>query len=201
MQLQETLDLIKRYLNSPESIYTLDGRVDTFKQAISFIQEGFDLLKDNKPAYPGKEIMNVISNVMKILRTSIVTKTINNEFKEFVITFSLLIKNWNDNTIKSQDLEMDAIALNNYVKYHFTTLELFSHIKQLMEHIKKIQLTSHAPIDLSKHFLASLDAKIDNLKPGDPVDKPQEIISRREFKASNNSLIEVTPPGVGCETK
>ena len=201
MQLQDTLKIVKQYLNSSDAIYTLDGRVDTFKQSIAFIEEGFDLLKDNKPAMPGKEIMEVISKVVRILRSSLVTKIITDDFNNFVISFSLLLKNWNDNTIKSADLETDSIVLNNYVRYHFTTLELLSQVKELIAHIKQIKLTSHAPIDLSKHFLASLDSKISKLAVGEPVDKPQEVISRREFKASNNELIEVIPPGVSCETK
>lgn len=200
MQLTDTLKVVKNYLNNPNSIYTLEGRVDVFKKTVGYLEEGFNLLQENKPANPSPEITKSIGDVIQIIRRAVIVKVLDKDFKKFVETFCLLLKNWNDNTIKSDALNNDSIMLSNYIKYHFTTLEMFDQIKLLMQHIEKIKLTSHAPIELSRHFLASLDTKIEKLGDG-PVDEPKEMISRRTFKSSKGDLIEVQEPGVNCEQK
>ena len=202
MQLDDTLKITKAYLNSPKAIYTFEGRVEVVQRVIGFMEEGFSLLQDNQPAKPSKEVLDRVGEVVRMFKNTISRKVIDGDLKKFFSAYGLLLKNWNDNTIKSAELNDDINVIVNYVEYHFTTLQLFDQIKLLLDYIKQTKSTSHAPVELSKHFLASLDERIEKLEPGQPVDKPQEVISRRTFKLNKNNELELLAvPGGNCETK
>ena len=164
MNVHETINYLFKYLESADSIYFLGDRKELFIQSLKHISNVINVLEKNKnlcELFPHENNLNLenqkIHGVLKYLLAVINEQPISIEFSDFAANFSILTFNYSNNMPNSKEIALLSDTINKYISLRFTTIELIQQLKIINKRLQELSHLSFQPIELSKHYLASLD--------------------------------------------
>lgn len=100
-----------------------------------------------------KEFTNFMLNV-------VMDKPITDIIKDLGMELSVLTYNWNSVFGKRPDIDEQARTIERLVMMHYTTLDLITIVRKLVEKTDKILATAPPAYELSDHWLKTLDEEI-----------------------------------------
>lgn len=156
MNPNEVIKKLKDYLHCPDCIYALGNKSDFFISCLDEIEMDIkDMEKDLKVVRKADSIMVLLKHLLACINENPVGK----EFSDFIDAFCVLIYNYNENVCKSSDINLLMTTIVRFVSLRLTTIELIQSVKNLTCRLNNINNFNFQPVELSKHFLASLDLK------------------------------------------
>lgn len=155
MEFKEVMKTIDEYLSSNELPYQIIGNKHMFEETYKIILEHINNLENNEEVkeYSNKKIFDSINITLEI----VIDYPLNNQLSNFLLAWSELLFNWNENVEKNNELHEKCKTLNRFLQQHFTIVEAIQVLRRLNQ--KNEQLRSWMPpsFELSQHYLKKLD--------------------------------------------
>lgn len=158
----ETIEVIKKYLDTIESRESLAPKRDYFIKSLYEVERHFILMdqSDNKPDVI-KEHIDDIKNCLEFLLALYPNVVITKNLYNFVTSYCLLISNWNNNLCQDREIDVYTTLISRIYSQHMTVVESFDILKTLIQRCERLQSFAIPSVELSKHYLESLDKKVE----------------------------------------
>jgi DNA primase catalytic subunit len=105
------------------------------------------------------ETSNRIKYINSIFLNNLYLNPITNEINSFIKSWSMLIYNWNQNTIKEKQIYNQGVLMPRIVDGHFTVLEAINNLKEISNYLSRVRGWLPPAIDISKHYFNILNKK------------------------------------------
>ena len=148
MEMITTVNIINGYLNKeiePKQI------IDTWSQSFEFILRCF-----NESAELDLEHIEQIRKSVFFMSKILLEEELSDELSEFLIAFSLIIYNWNENTIKANDLEVQCQMLKKMSEMRSTMLESIRIITATNQQLSSLKNWRVPAYDVTKQHLGRM---------------------------------------------
>ena len=165
MDLNETRKAIEGFLNSTEKHdYFGNEVVGQIEHCYDFVNKQInELIEDKEPENTEfRAIKLALSSIKKVTLYS----PLSPGFIAFITNFSELIRNWNDNFKRDEEIQTELITIMRIIKQHFSIMEATEILKGLCNKLKDFQNWLPPAFNISSHY-------IDLLKT-DGIDEPSE---------------------------
>lgn len=160
MQFLEIVGRLKEFLCRDYSAYFIPNKKEAFIKIVNTIEAHFILLSEDKELPEIDNQMSIdIKDCLNELRYFYFQHPITQEYASFSIDFSILVFNWNDNTVKNEEICAWCPVVERFYKNHLTSLDLFNLLKMLNEQLQKYQVFALPSVELSKQYLKAFDDK------------------------------------------
>jgi hypothetical protein len=101
--------------------------------------------------------MSAVSSEVSYHSECILFKPVSQQYLQFVQAVALLLSNWNNNTVNDTVLKERLVYMDRLTKSHLTNLELLHVLRKQIDAARMSESKSIQPVELAKHYLASLD--------------------------------------------
>jgi hypothetical protein len=154
MKIDEFIKQLKCYLESSDATYLLSKRKELFIQVINKVKEDVIICEKNE----WKETSTIpIIESLEYLLAVLNEQPISIEASKFIESYSTLLYNHNENTNKSEKVNLLTQTVNRFITLRMTTMELIQNLKIVSKMVKELSHVGFQPTQLSKHYLASFD--------------------------------------------
>lgn len=163
MSFSETMELVKKYVESLEGREVLMDRRDLFIKTIYEVERHFNFMeKDEKiPPFNSEEMIGDIRKALSFLIGIYVEVVITKTLYDFVMSYCLLMYNWNENVSKDKEIENCSSLAQRIYNQHMTVVECFETLKALIQRCERLKTFALPSVELSKHYLQSLDKRVE----------------------------------------
>lgn len=127
-------------------------------------QKSFEIIKNHINSIENDVLINfcesdikTIKRSIRICKSFILEAYLDKKETEFIKDWIYLVFNWNQNTLKDNDLNVSMQYLLRIMDQHYTIIEAIDHLKFLLDRSKKIQGWQPPSFELSKHYLKFLE--------------------------------------------
>jgi len=184
MTQKDVIDVLSNFMFSAQGGAILGGAKDHIDKTIRIVLDGIKMLEDNQEVKPNKEVFELVTSSLGILRNITERTPFDDNYVSFVKGFTLLITNFNQHVLKNDQIGGDARFLSRYVELQLTTVELLKAAKAMVAKVDTMKNYGMPAIELSKHYLESLDKEISKDKQQTIADRP---VAQEEEKNDCNS--------------
>jgi hypothetical protein len=124
------------------------------------IKRQFDHLSNSDVPldFDKEKISQDIKDISSFLRNVYLDSPITKEFSEYIKTFSLLILNWNSNTLNDEQIRANYSLLHRIYDGYLITSELFYYTRILLERVNLLKDFATPSVELSKMYLNFIDS-------------------------------------------
>lgn len=165
MTFAETMESIKNFIDELEGREFLATMRDTFIKIIYEMERQFDFMENNdKKPMVDPLLIRDIFKTFEFIQERYMIDVITTKNLNFVKTYLLLIGNWNNNVACDQKIRDLVNFISNLYDNHLTVVHSFNILKELIKRCERLQGFGLPSVELSKHYLDSLDREIEGKK-------------------------------------
>ena len=124
---------------------------------ISIIKTHLYAIADGKGVRPNKDSYSLIKKQVNFLKAYVIENPIDIYDNKLLSMIVKVIFNWNNNTVKSKEIEIDLKTVDRMMTQHMSIMESISIQKILLDRLKKYQYYEPKSLDLSRHYLEILN--------------------------------------------
>jgi len=152
MEFNESVELVKTFLNSEKCIYFISGdELNVIKETLSKVVDDIKEMMENDKCDLVDKTKDVKDIIMVLIR-SYLFNPINEDVTKFIKAFHMIIFNWNNNSVKDKEIDTLIQALNRYSECSFTMMESIDVMKTLINNMKDLKSWTPSSFDISKHY-------------------------------------------------
>jgi|APFre7841882654_1041346.scaffolds.fasta_scaffold06686_6 hypothetical protein len=160
-EFEETINKLKTYISSVDSIYFLGPRKENVGNLICKMEEDCNK-KINDEEVESEIIIKDVTSILDYILAVYLELPISNETSTFISTLCLLIMNWNSNINIPEEETTKEIFIkvklaDRIYKNHLTSFELFNYMRNLIYRAKQMENYALPSLELSKHYLETFD--------------------------------------------
>jgi len=161
MTFEETMNDIRKYLDNWKITDILGQHTSKISNIVLEIENQFKHLSTNDTVYDfdKNKMVEDVKEIFFTLKLIYMDEPISKEFSNFIISFCRLVFNWNVNVVKDSFIEAESLFIERIYKGYLTTEELFIFAKGMLERARLMKDFATPSVELSKHYLESLDKK------------------------------------------
>lgn len=158
MTFEETMKFLNTCFENLEITQILAHNKDMFMMITNEIERQLKHLEDNDDPLPiDDKLILDINKVHNILKVIYIDCPMKMEFPEFVLAYSKLIINWNNNTLKDREIQNNFTFIYRTYEGRLTTEELFYYCKDMFNKLKSLKDYTLPSIELSRQYLKDID--------------------------------------------
>lgn len=131
------------------------------KMIMEDMENGFEDIE--VPSISNEDLACIKEN-LNIIKDCTILYRMNNTIMSYISNLIMLINNWNDNTIKDQELSRQIISISNLMDIYLSFREIISINKVLLKEFMRFRDFHPVAYDTAKHFQDSLQKEIDEGK-------------------------------------
>lgn len=146
------------YTKTKDAAMFLGGHCQQTQNTIKTIHSRFVFLDTNEYTKTDDSEMSAVSSEVSYQSDVILFKPVSQPYLQFVQGMALLLSNWNINTVKDVVLKERLVYMDRLTKSHLTNLELMHVLRKQIDNARMAESKSIQPVELAKHYLASLDS-------------------------------------------
>ena len=105
------------------------------------------------------ETSNKIKNLNNIFQNSLYEIPITKALVSFIKCWSMLVYNWNQNTLKDKFINTQCEVMPRIVDGHLTVIEAINNLKIVSNYFGRVRSWLPPAIDISKHYFNILQKK------------------------------------------
>ena len=121
--------------------------------------------------------------VLRGLHRAILMNPMSKEGGDFLKQVLLLFFNWIENFLHDQYMLNVVSLLTRTIDNHFTLMELYNLLRQLIQEFQQKVASSATSMELSRHYVDSLDDACKGKVPVSPVKEPEaQPVPKQELK-------------------
>lgn len=110
------------------------------------------------------EDLHCIKENLNIIKDCMILYHMNDTILNYLSNLFMLINNWNENTIKDQEITKEIVAVSNLMELYLSFREMISINKRLLRELNRYRDFNPPAYDTAKHFQDSLQKSIDKGK-------------------------------------
>lgn len=161
MEYLENIEELKKFMNLKNNAMYLNDKLDNLSFILSEIESNFKYMSENDDPIDLTKIpcdmQKSILSFLEFLRMIYLRESFSVDFSNFCIKFSLLVHNWNENTVKNSDIKTWSEIIQRFYMNHLTSLEVIDIMKLTLEQLKQYNVYALPSIELSKQYLKSFE--------------------------------------------
>lgn len=183
---QTSLLKVKDYLYSPKSSSTLGPSIKSrMQETVQFVERDIDKMSRDETVRASKEDHDNVVSLLHDLLEVVSHQVISGDLRVFIEHTCKILFNWNNNLNHSDRITTLTTVLDRFVVYHFTSIELLTLLKRMQSRCRSLEHFAFPPIELSKHYLDSLDLQVKKKKDLEQSSKP-DIKSETKSETAKN---------------
>ena len=164
-------------------------------QHFSEWENGKDIVLKEEP----DKIINTLRQSNSNLFAFLSETPMMDDLKEFLESYTILLTNWAYNIKEQSNLNMNNVAdeiiqsmraLNRILEMQYTMLELINSSKFVIKFMKRLRYQYTPSIELSKHYLATMDEEINGIDSTEKEDKCDSCDEKCTTKKEKDKLSE-----------
>lgn len=160
MTFEETIKFINKGFENLEITQILGPNKNMFMMIICDLEKQIQHLMDHDDPLPiDDKLISDINKVYNLLKVIYMDVPIKMEFPEFVLAYSKLIINWNNNTLKDKEIQSNFSFIYRIYDGRLVTEELFYYCKDMFNKLKLLKDYSLPSIELSRQYLKDIDGE------------------------------------------
>lgn len=152
----ERLGKLLNYRNDLERSYGQRGR-NRITQAFEIIHAQMDQLVREVQVTPSRQEIELIQDATDMMLRAAVNGPITGFVRNLSMEMGVLIHNWSRQTVKLQTIESKIQAMDRIVRLELTCEDAIMVLRTLIERAQGTLRYQPASIELSKHYLKSLE--------------------------------------------
>ena len=161
----ETVNVIKEYLRKDESYYhVVGGARERLEKALAKMEKDVgnaqNDISDEQPEI-AEEDTKLVRKSLNFLNEKVVLENLDNNFRNFMQKFILLVSNWNK-IAGSKEIARKIEMHQRLIEYHNSMITTVEVLRNLIDEANKLKHFNPPAFELSKHYLLSLEEKFDN---------------------------------------
>jgi hypothetical protein len=132
---------------------------------ISWIQK--IIFEDMENGFEDKPVAPVSENDIECIKTNLIRikdlyniNPINNIINAYITNLLLIIKNWNDNTLKNNSIDDLVITISNFIDMNLTFRELLDANKVVLKEMQRLKNFKPIAYETARHYQESIDKAI-----------------------------------------
>ena len=158
MTFEETIKFLNSSFENLEITQILAHNKNMFMMITNEIEKQIKHLVDNDDPLPIDDKLitdiNKVQNILKVIYMDVPMKI---DFPEFVMAYSKLIINWNNNTLKDKEIQNNFSFIYRIYDGRLVTEELFYYCKDMFNKLKTLKDYTLPSIELSRQYLKDID--------------------------------------------
>ena len=148
------------YLKSINAIKILGGNIDLFVKLITYIKKCFDALNADIEIVTQDNILNDINRNNQILDSIFTNQPFTPDFSMFVNDYCLLVSNFNNNTLKNEQVNGKLSTISRMYDMCLTTADLINVTRNQISQLRRYEQFALPSISLSKHYLEAIEGNL-----------------------------------------
>jgi hypothetical protein len=147
MTFEETKNIVDEFLNGKE-IFS-EGERSLFKESVKIIYEDIEALSKTGEFEHNLNTLKGVTNSVVMLSSKVLSSPLGNSFSGFVLAFSELIFNWNNNTYHEEVLLVISKFMTNVIRSRDNMLLAIDNMKIAKDKLDIMRSWSPASYDIA----------------------------------------------------
>lgn len=160
MTYEETILIIKKFLESSETLQTFGGHTENFNNITCMIEEHIEKSSNSDTIIATQEQIDKVKDSLSTIKIFLLEIPITSGVKDFITAYTDLIFNWANNCVycdKAAELTTDVNFIGRFVQYHLSCTEVLALLPQFFQKLNSLNNISLPSIELARHYLGSLE--------------------------------------------
>ena len=147
------------------------------RRAISIMLRDLDLLVSNRRPAPSRDDARFIATTSRALTDFLMREPLTPFITQFAMGYSEVLKNWNDMTIRAQDIDHYSRVIARLAEDYLTMHELVQVLRSFVPRMERLMRYTPPAFELSRHYL---EVVLKKHASGEPINKYEEAILKRK---------------------
>lgn len=152
MKFEETKTIINKFLDGGQRVIS-PSQCIYLRGNINIICEDLNLLSKGEPFNKNSVIFEEILDSLLIVSDLVITSPLHDKFSEFLLAYSELIFNWNNNTYKDRTIFILSKFINNIVNSRDIMLKAILNMKETADKLEVMRSWSPGSFDISLAYV------------------------------------------------
>jgi len=159
MNFEERKKAMLKLLKSQKGLnkYWNDGDANKIRDATKYMINTLEDIKCGKTVVIGSKRENQIKNTTNMVLDVVLNLGITDYMKDLAISYGIILKNWNDNTLNDETLKYEAKSIVRLIESNYSIRDLIN----IVDKLKRNNIENrHAR--LARHYLKTLEDDVDD---------------------------------------
>lgn len=152
MTFEETRDIIDKFLSGSQNII-VDSKKVFLAGSVDIIYEDLEKLSEGKEFDKNLTIFQGIVDSVLDLSDLALVAPIHNEFAKFLLAFSELVFNWNNNTYNDKTINILTKFISNIANSRNVMCETIESMKNVIDELEVMRSWSPASFDIALAYV------------------------------------------------
>lgn len=158
-EIKKLVERLLGYTNSKDAALSLGGHARQTQETIQAVMKRFAFLDTNDNVRVPDDEMSLVSSEITYHSGNVLNAPMTQPYTNFLSELTLLLSNWNNNTVADANIKERLLFVDRLCKCHLTMMDSIRILQQQISTIRSLESRAYQPVELAKHYLASLDNK------------------------------------------